>query len=794
MLQATQYRTFRNHDGDLVMGTTGQLVDLSTIATHSEILDLNLRALYSMGRKEEYEQAKRSLPAFTVSSRCLSRARGVEAAEAARSHTGIIQIDIDGLQSDVQTIQAQIARIRGCVIAFVSPSAAGVKGLFKVSPIPTTPTEHKQAWAYISHDIERNLGIVVDTPGNSVKHLCFVSYDEQAGFNADAEPFLGDWREFEIKAKQTTQAHATPLETPKQEKGENRSQLLTSWLGANYYEGDTESDLLSKAIEADATSSCGYAVPIEQTDPGRVARIVSGWIRGKEPIKARVHAKQSENRKEENPPHSADREVRDEENRESENPLDIPLNYEPNILGQWVAGRIVADRLGYVWDTETDEWFQSSPTHWERIQWDDIRADVAKRYLPPLIQYAAMRIALGDTDERKYWGRELGAIKRSLFERKLFQDGIRWELRKALTPPDPKLIATKSGVVDIETLSISPFDPFIHTHKFCCPISVTQGDLVNATGAEVYFTFFHSRFESEEMLKYAHALVGRAVLGKNHRAYMLLLGPRACGKTTWANCIQTALGLLACAVSELLFDQRGNHNSDMCDLIEYQPRLAFLPETPNLRIQGGIINQLTGGDRLRNRRPHSRSEVKGISIAMPVLYAESPPTIFGTTAGTIERQKTVRFVKLDTKAQNKQLLIDSKDPDSDIVRGAFVALMRSAHYVLKNGGEVPNEPERVAEATQEVMQDQDPFAFFVEQESRDLIGRTAQQILAKYKAHLAGPHNDPVDCKMTARTVGSAMGRLGWENISTCQKTDSGEWKTHRLWQPIGYNTPEPTI
>ena len=110
----------------------------------------------------------------------------------AERHTGIICLDCDGLSHDEAiATRSLMADKRGCVCAFLSPSGQGVKGLFRVDPVPTTEAQHKQAWQCLVDELKSDLNVKADTSCSDTKRVCYCSYDPVARWNPGVEPFTG---------------------------------------------------------------------------------------------------------------------------------------------------------------------------------------------------------------------------------------------------------------------------------------------------------------------------------------------------------------------------------------------------------------------------------------------------------------------------------------------------------------------------------------------------------------------------------------------------------------------------
>ena len=94
---------------------------------------------------DKYRTYKASqLPAVTFSGVFPTNQRK---AHAIAHHSGLITLDIDGLNpADIGYILTALASMPEVLIAFVSPSGAGIKAVVSVDPIPVDAIEHKGAW------------------------------------------------------------------------------------------------------------------------------------------------------------------------------------------------------------------------------------------------------------------------------------------------------------------------------------------------------------------------------------------------------------------------------------------------------------------------------------------------------------------------------------------------------------------------------------------------------------------------------------------------------------------------
>lgn len=122
--------------------------------------------------KDAYEKIKLALPAVTWAGTFTQRN-----AQRLIEHSGYIVIDID--HTDVGFILAELSQRNDYKIAFISPSGKGIKIVVQVSPIPTSPIEHKAAFLQVCEDFS-DLDCMIDPSGSDVSRLCFLCHDPQA--------------------------------------------------------------------------------------------------------------------------------------------------------------------------------------------------------------------------------------------------------------------------------------------------------------------------------------------------------------------------------------------------------------------------------------------------------------------------------------------------------------------------------------------------------------------------------------------------------------------------------------
>jgi hypothetical protein len=133
-------------------------------------------------------EMKKRLEAVTVSGTVTSGVRKEAAEEGRFNHNGILQVDIDGVKNPGQ-IRDMIASDSHITFASVSPSEDGVKA-FMFIPVCKSRDEHLAAFAAMQEHMKETYDITIDASTSDTARLCFVLYDPEAKWNANAVPLV----------------------------------------------------------------------------------------------------------------------------------------------------------------------------------------------------------------------------------------------------------------------------------------------------------------------------------------------------------------------------------------------------------------------------------------------------------------------------------------------------------------------------------------------------------------------------------------------------------------------------
>ena len=758
-------------------------------------VDIALKAIhaYERGGKDdpEYQAIKKRVPAVTPSS--FSDVRNADA--CIQQHSGVMGIDLDGFDGDADLL-ATLAKLRNSehiLVAGWSLSQSGIHAFARVDPIPTKISEHRDAWHAVNDVVQRLTGREMDAATKDCSRLFFFSHDKSAIATAriDARPIkwtpkVNEFVEVLPGEIRNTDANGRPPSPEnwrehrllgRQEQGGRNTMLMK-------FGGDIQMQLgWTDDQVRDALTNANFEFCSPPLDEKEMDAIVGSVLSSQKaapfiPVGLSVN----QGRQVQQPPPAT-----------VEN-IEIPDIYEVGILGRWVGARCHMDGFHVAYDETSATYFKASKTHWERVLWPDIRRRLDAVYTPMILEHAGERVGhfaqilQNDQEntmakaEAKKWRENFSIAKhRQPLSRTGFSEGVEAMTTRTLDDPPGHLIATQSGIVDVKTQTILPFDPSVHNHKSCAAVAWTADDFTREF--KTWQNFCANRFKSAEMANYAKRIFGAATIGEVERIYVLLLGPAGCGKTTFMRCLLTVLASYAMTVSGELFDPRGNHNSQKCDMLERDVRLAVLAEGNDARIQADEINMISGGDTMTARRPYGRKEVTGKSKCLPVIYAESAPSLRKSTQGTMERQRILSFKPLSAEDRDLSIKDAANDPHSPLCRGAFAWLLAGACEYLEHGiGPIPSD---MAEDSNDALETQDELAYWIKTSPIIIIGSQSAEIADAYNGTL----EENSRYKLSANAMGRALKRWGYE-----QKKKRIKGESKRGWYPIETDTQTDLI
>ena len=145
-----------------------------------------LRKSLAEKKEEAYNKAKKSLLAFTPSSKFV----GGRKMEFLAEYSNTIILDIDKLSKEDLAKANHLANQSEFTYAsFISPSGNGLKILVKIN---TPKSEHKESFLKVQAHYEELLKLEIDKSGKDITRLCFYSYDEKLYYNENAAIFASE--------------------------------------------------------------------------------------------------------------------------------------------------------------------------------------------------------------------------------------------------------------------------------------------------------------------------------------------------------------------------------------------------------------------------------------------------------------------------------------------------------------------------------------------------------------------------------------------------------------------------
>jgi P4 family phage/plasmid primase-like protien len=142
--------------------------------------------------EDEKKAAKMKLPAVQISGHVTEGNRAQAIQQGRFTHSGWLQLDIDGdgLNGNTpQQARAILGADRHVLSAFITPSGKGAKALFKVRPC-STDEEHKGTFRAVEKYIGDTFGMKLDPSTKDTGRLCYLSADKDCTWNGAPMEFV----------------------------------------------------------------------------------------------------------------------------------------------------------------------------------------------------------------------------------------------------------------------------------------------------------------------------------------------------------------------------------------------------------------------------------------------------------------------------------------------------------------------------------------------------------------------------------------------------------------------------
>lgn len=179
--------------------TLSEIIQLIRNSDYKKEIDL-LRAYTAEGNSDEADKIKRKLHAFTPA----GVFEGARNGESLTEYSNVLHLDFDKLtQEQIDELKDSLKTHSSVLAFFVSPSGNGLKVFFKIDG---SPAKHKQNMEKLFRYAKSKWSLPPDKQCIDLPRLCFMSYDPDAYFNADAELVSFDIAQSVEEAYQLTES------------------------------------------------------------------------------------------------------------------------------------------------------------------------------------------------------------------------------------------------------------------------------------------------------------------------------------------------------------------------------------------------------------------------------------------------------------------------------------------------------------------------------------------------------------------------------------------------------------
>ena len=177
----------------------------------------NHRRLKVEGKLDEAESIKGGLPGIVSAGVC----EGGHSKENVVSVSENLMLDVDDYTGDIHALVRRVSELPWVQAAWISVSGEGAKIIVRVQ-VDTQEEYEEQAYPIVAQYFTRLLGTPMDMHCKDLSRFCFVSYDPDAFYQEDCEPF--PWREeWEKSQQETVEVKAEEKEEKKKEENAESS-------------------------------------------------------------------------------------------------------------------------------------------------------------------------------------------------------------------------------------------------------------------------------------------------------------------------------------------------------------------------------------------------------------------------------------------------------------------------------------------------------------------------------------------------------------------------------------------
>ena len=215
------------------------------------------------------------------------------------------------------------------------------------------------------------------------------------------------------------------------------------------------------------------------------------------------------------------------------------------------------------------------------------------------------------------------------------------------------LLNTPSGVVDLRTGDLTPHDPRLMITR------VTVAEYTNKTDCPRWEQFLEDIFLGDrELIRYMQKAIGYSITASDvEQTLFFAHGDGSNGKSTFFETIAGCLGDYVANAQPQTFLVKGQSNGISSDLARLKgARMVTVPEPQEgLRLDEGLVKQLTGGNRLTARKLYAE-EMEFKPDFKIWFETNHKPVIRGTDRGIWRRICLIPFAAQITPDRVDKLL------------------------------------------------------------------------------------------------------------------------------------------
>jgi len=318
---------------------------------------------------------------------------------------------------------------------------------------------------------------------------------------------------------------------------------------------------------------------------------------------------------------------------------------------------------------------------------------------------------------------------------------------------DPKLLNCQNGTLNLLTGELQPHNPKDLITKICAVNYNPQAH------SDLWEHFLHHAMkENSELISFLQRAVGYTLIGQNREEVMFFVhGPGATGKSTFLGAIQSALGDYAKTTDFEPFLAKPYGHGVRDDLARLPgARLVVSQEVQEGRhLAENVVKALTGRDVIA-ARPLYGKYIEFRPSFVPWMVANDAPKIRADDDAMWRRIIRIPFEEIIPEGERdpmvKEVLCDPVLSGEAVLAWAVEGYKKYREIGLKP-------PESVKKATQDLRNEMDPLAKFIEEccELKPDAWIPASELWRAYEMYCQEDQETPVRGKL----YGKALRRRG---------------------------------